>query len=313
MKMKVLVTCPPMLKQIQEFRHLFISRNIDLITPNVIQTLSEEELIAIVPEVDGWIIGDDPATRKVFEAGRSGNLKAAVKWGVGIDNVDFKACKDLNIPISNTPKMFGDEVADLAIAYFLALARQTHYIDREVRLGNWIKPAGISLKGKTVAVVGLGDIGQATVRRLKGFEVLINAYDPFTEHSANDLGISEIMPFPEKISDADFLILTCALTESNMNMINSNTLGLMKDGVSIINVSRGALINELDLIESLKSGKVRSVALDVYESEPLDLNNGLREFDQCIFGSHNGSNTYDAVTRASLRSIDLLFSFLHIH
>ena len=310
--MKVLVTCPPMLRRIDEFREIFSKKNIDLITPNVIQILSEEELLALVPNVDGWIIGDDPATRKVFEAGKLGKLKAAVKWGVGTDNVDFDACKQLNIPISNTPQMFGGEVAELAIAYLLGLARQTYYIDREVRLGNWIKPAGISMSGKVIAVVGLGDIGQATIKRLKGFDVIINAYDPYTKLNANDLGINKILTFPNRINDADFIILTCALTETSKHMINANSLSLMKTGVSIVNVARGPLINESDLIASLNSGKVSSAALDVFEVEPMTIDNKLRQFNQCVFGTHNGSNTKEAVTRASLRAIELLFNYFNI-
>ena len=310
--MKVLVTCPPLLRRIDEFREIFSKKNIELVTPDVIQVLSEEELLTIVPNVDGWIIGDDPATRKVFEAGKLGMLKAAVKWGVGTDNVDFEACKHLNIPISNTPQMFGGEVADLAIAYLLGLARQTYYIDREVRLGNWVKPAGISMSGKIVAIVGLGDIGRATIKRLKGFDVIINAYDPFTNLNPNDLGINNILTFPNRINEADFIILTCALTDSSKHMINANSLNLMKTGVSIVNVARGPLINEGDLIESLNNGKVSSVALDVFEVEPMNIDNKLRQFNQCVFGTHNGSNTKEAVTRASLRAIELLFNYLKI-
>src|SRR5215203_3001045 len=105
--MKVLVTCPPMLRRIEEFRETFESKGLELICPPVVQILSEPELLELVPTVDAWIIGDDPATAQVFAAGKKGKLKAAIKWGVGIDNVDFKAAKALNIPISNTPGMFG--------------------------------------------------------------------------------------------------------------------------------------------------------------------------------------------------------------
>ena len=94
-----------MLKQIDRYRDLFAKHQIDITCPDVTQTLTEEELIDILPEYDGWIIGDDPASRRVLEAGVAGNLKAAVKWGVGVDNVDFDACRDLNLPISNTPNM----------------------------------------------------------------------------------------------------------------------------------------------------------------------------------------------------------------
>lgn len=310
--MKVLVTCPPMLRAIDNFRQIFENKGLELVTPNVVQVLTEEELIALVPTVDAWIIGDDPATRKVFEAGKAGNLKAAVKWGVGVDNVDFTACKDLNIPISNTPQMFGGEVADLALAYILGLARQSYLIDAEVKKGNWIKPQGMSMAGKTVAVIGLGDIGRATIKRLQGFDVVINAYDPFSSLRANELNIKAVLQFPEKIEEADFVVLTCALTPSSKYMINKDTLALMKDGVRIVNVARGPLIKEEDLVQALASGKVCAAALDVFEVEPLAMDNPLRQFKQNIYGTHNGSNTTEAVTRASLRAIEILFSFLNI-
>ena len=119
--MNVLVSCPPMLGLINEFIPIAKEKNINLIPVNIKQSLSESELINIIPKYDGWIIGDDPATNNVFKAGKSGNLKAAVKWGIGVDNVDFDACKELNIPITNTPQMFGAEVADVALAYIIGL------------------------------------------------------------------------------------------------------------------------------------------------------------------------------------------------
>ena len=219
-KIKILVTCPPMLKQIDEFRHIFEDKGIELITPEVVQVMSESELIDLVPTVDGWIIGDDPATEKVFTAAKAGNLKAAVKWGVGIDNVDFKACEKLEIPITNTPHMFGGEVADLAMTYLLGLARDSYYVHEEVKKGNWVKPSGFSVAESTVAVVGLGDIGQSTIRRLKGFDVTILAYDPFANQTAKELGIEGIYNFPDQIEKADFIVLTCSLTPSSKHIIN---------------------------------------------------------------------------------------------
>lgn len=310
--MKVLITCPPMLRRVEEFRSIFTEKGLELVTPNVVQVLTEEQLIEIVPTVDAWIIGDDPATRKVFEAGKAGKLKVAVKWGVGVDNVDFAACKDLGIPISNTPQMFGGEVADLGMAYLLGLARESYLIDREVRKGNWIKPSGMSVAGKTVAVIGLGDIGRSTIKRLSGFGVTIHAYDPFATCTAEEVGAHAILSFPERIEEADFVVLTCALTPSSKHMINQASMALMKDGVRIVNVARGPLINEADLVAALNSGKVHSAALDVFEIEPLLPDNPLRKFEQCIFGTHNGSNTIEGVRRASYKAIDLLFGFLNI-
>lgn len=310
--LKILVTCPPMLRRIDQYRHEFEQRNIELITPAVVQVLTEDELIQLVPEVDGWIIGDDPASERVFTAGKSGKLKAAVKWGVGVDNVDFAACKKLELPIANTPGMFGGEVADLAIAFLLGLARQSYFIHEEVKKGNWVKPSGVSVSGKTIAVVGLGDIGRSVIQRLSGFDVQIIGYDPFSVKSAEDLRISQINSFPEGIEQADFIVLTCALTPSSKHMIRRETLEVMKHGVRLINVARGGLIREEDLLVALKSGTVAAAALDVFEQEPLSPDNPLLLFPQCIFGSHNGSNTVEGVDRATRRAMELMFGFLNV-
>ena len=187
---RVLVTCPPMLGMIEAFEAQARELELELVAAKVTQTLSEAELIELLPQFDGWIIGDDPATQQVFEAAQQGSLKAAVKWGIGVDNVDFKACEALGIPIINTPGMFGGEVADVAVGYVIALARHTVEIDRGVREGNWPKPRGLSLAGRTVAVVGYGDIGRNTARRLMAADMTVIAYDPFVEDSSLEDGVS---------------------------------------------------------------------------------------------------------------------------
>lgn len=310
--MKILVTCPPMLKRIDEFKSIFEEKGIELILPNVVQTLTEEELLEIISEVDGWIIGDDPATEKVFTKGKNGKLKAAVKWGVGVDNVDFEACKKLGIPITNTPNMFGAEVATLAVNYVLGLARQSFYIDREIRKGNWVKPAGRSLKSKNVALIGFGDIGKSTAKFLHAFEMNLTVYDPFAKPTEQEINSYTFETFPNNIEEADYVITTCALTPSTNKMINQTSIAKMKKGVCFINVSRGGIVDEPALIESLQSGHIDSVALDVFENEPLSLNSPFIKMENCILGSHNGSNTIEAVQRASHQAIEYLFNFLNI-
>lgn len=310
--MKVLITCPPMLRQIHEFRPIFEDKDIELITPDVVQTLSEEELMDILPEVEGWIIGDDPATERVFKAGKKGKLRASVKWGVGVDNVDFKACEKFKIPITNTPNMFGAEVAGIAVGMVIGLARQTFLIDRGVRAGKWLKPAGISLAGRTVALIGFGDIGKATAKRLHAFDLKINVYDPYAKRTVEDETYYEFLTWPSRLETADFVVSTCALNESTRHIINAEAIEKMKDGVRIVNVSRGPIIEEKALIIALKSGKVHSAGLDVFEEEPLPMDSELRNFERNIFGTHNGSNTIDGVRRASHQAIDYLFEFLGI-
>ncbi len=307
--MKVLVTCPPMLGMIEEFRPLFDARGVELTPAKVVQVLTEDELCELLPQFDGWIIGDDPATRRVFAAGKAGRLKAAVKWGIGVDNVDFAACKDLGIPITNCPNMFGGEVADVAMSYIGALARETFVIDRGVRAGGWPKPRGLSLAGRTLALVGLGDIGRNLARRALAADMNVVAYDPFYAGPLPE-GVQRALWF-ERLGEADFIAVTCALTPANRHMLGAAALAQAQPGVRVVNVARGPLIDEAALVAALQSGHVHSAALDVFEIEPLPAESPLRAMtDRTIFGSHNGSNTVDAVRRCSVLAIDTLLGYL---
>lgn len=309
--MKILVTCPPMLGMREQFLPIVAEYGVEAVCADVVQTLSEQELIAILPEYDGWIIGDDPATRAVFEAGKAGNLKAAVKWGIGVDNVDFAACKDLDIPIINTPDMFGGEVADVGVGYLIALARETFFIDREIRKGNWPKNRGISIAGKTVGLVGYGDIGRSAGLRLRALGMNVIAYDP-GKAEISDEGV-RLTTWPENIEHCDFIFFTCALNDKNKHMLNADILAKCKQGVRVVNVARGPLIDEQALCDALRSGKVHSAALDVFEVEPLPMDSYLREHPLCIFGSHNGSNTSDAVIKTNIVAIEKLMGFLGVN
>jgi D-3-phosphoglycerate dehydrogenase / 2-oxoglutarate reductase len=306
---RILVTCPPMLGMLEAFIEPAMELGMELVPAEVTQTLSEAELITLLPQFDGWIIGDDPATQQVFEAGLSGSLKAAVKWGIGVDNVDFKACEALGIPITNTPGMFGGEVADVAVGYVIALARHTVEIDRGVRDGRWPKPRGLSLAGRTAAVVGYGDIGRNTARRLRAADMAVIAYDPFVEASCLEDGVS-LAAWPERLQEADFVVVTCSLTTTSHHMLNAEAFAAMKPGVRVVNVGRGPVIDEQALIAALSSRHVHSAALDVFEHEPLPLDSPLRSHIACIFGSHNASNTVDGVERTSRKAIQLLARFL---
>jgi len=297
-----------MIRGIVALQEEFSSRGAEVVCPAFTQTLTVEELVAMLPGVDGWIIGDDPATEEVFAAGAAGRLRAAVKWGAGTDNVDFAGAQKHGFKVSNTPGMFGEEVSDVALGYLLNLTRHLSEIDRGVKAGDWPKPSGISLPGRTVALAGFGYIGRTTARKLLAFGLNVLVYDPYFKEVP---GLEvQSATWPEKLGRADFVILTCALTESSHHMVNAKTLALMKDGVRIINVGRGPLVDENALVEALATGKVAAAALDVFEEEPLPATSRLREFPQCLFGSHNSSNTTEAVHRTSLKAIELLFEEL---
>ena len=307
--MDVLITCPPLIGVLAEFERHFAERGLKPTAPPVVQALSENQLVELVPNFEGWILGDDPATLRVFEAGRRGRLRAAVKWGVGVDNVDFPSAARLGVPVANTPGMFGDEVADVAMAYITGLARETYRIDREVRAGAWPKPRGVSLAGKTAGLAGFGDIGRSIARRLIAAKMRVLVYDP-AYRAVPDLDSVAHRPWPVDIDAADFLILACALTLENRHMISRSLLAQTRPGLRIVNVARGGLIDEAALVDGLASGRVHSAALDVFETEPLPDDSPLRRFERCVLGSHNSSNTREAVQRASERAIDMLHGLL---
>ena len=297
-----------MIKQIEKFEGIFKEKEFEITVPDFIQTLSEEELIEIVPQHHGWIIGDDPATRRVFESGKAGRLLCAVKWGIGTDNIDFNACKELSIPIINTPGVFGNEVADLAMCYVLGLARDAFYVDREVRSGKWVKPTGMSLVGKTMGIIGLGDIGRNIAIRANAHKLEITGWDPVTREIPEFINRQD--SWPTGIETCDFLVFACALNKNNFQMFNDSILENIKPGLRIINISRGQLIDEGALIKGLKNKTIASAALDVFEKEPLTMDNEILNFKNCILGSHNASNTFEAVMRASDEAISKLHEML---
>jgi D-3-phosphoglycerate dehydrogenase len=307
----VLVTCPPMLGMIDEFYGPAEAAGIKLHAAKVTQIMTVEELIANVPAFDGWIIGDDPATAEVFAAGKAGKLRAAVKWGVGVDNVDFAACKELGLPIINTPGVFGREVADLAMHYVSALARESYVIDRGVREGKWLKPRGHSLWSRKVCVVGFGDIGRNTVKRLMAHDVTVTVVDPLCDPTTLPDGVL-LGTWPEAAHDKDYIVFAAPLTPATLHLFNQDSLAHFKPGVRVVNVGRGPVISEVALATGLAQGIVHSAALDVFEIEPLPEESPLRAFqDRLICGSHNGSNTEDAVRHVSLKAIGLMAGFLN--
>ncbi len=322
--MKILITCPNMVRTIKNYEKKFEEYGFDYYCPKISQTMTEEELVAIIADYDGWIIGDDPATRSVFEKGKSGKLKAAVKWGVGTDNVDFEACKDLNIPIINTPQMFGEEVSDVALGYLLCLTRDLHNISESARQGIWYKPLGKSLTGKKACLVGLGDIGRCIARKLLAFNINVFACDPGYE-TINGRIINKndkMMDLPlylknvtltdlnSCLADSDFIIIACPLNKQTQYLIQKEQILKAKKGVIIINVGRGGVVKESDVYILQKKGFINSIGFDVFEKEPLDINHPLKEFPKNMFGTHNGSNSAEGVNKVSLICIEKIYEYL---
>lgn len=306
---RVLVTCRQQQNCWDVFAEQFEALGIVVDQPEVVQQPSEEELIAIIGQYDGMIAGDDPLTARVLN--HATKMKIISKWGVGTDGIDKPVAAQLGIKVTNTPNVFGEEVADVALGFVVMLARQLHRIHQSVASGGWLKVEGQSLAGLTAGIIGFGSIGQATGRRAIGFGMNVVAFD-VTEaagQAARAMG-AEYAPLEEVFTRADYLILCAPLVPATHHIVNAETLALMKDGSRLVNVSRGPLVDEEALVGALRSGKLAAVGLDVFEDEPLSADSPLREFPDCVFGSHNGSNTREGVLRASRMAVDNLLDGL---
>ena len=311
MKWKVLISCPHLQRTVDQYRAKFAEGDIEIELPPVKQMLSESELLKIINRYDGVIAGDDEFTEKVLEKGT--NLRVISKWGIGIDAIDLEAAERLGIKVYNTPNVFSEEVADLVMGYVISLARKLHIIDWMVREGRWndAQIQGISLRGKTLGVIGVGSIGRAVVERAIAAGMSVVGYDIASIPALfiRETGLRPV-EFEELLKTADFVSLNCSLTSSNWHMLGPREFALMKAPVYIINTARGPLVDEKALVKALQEGKVAGAALDVFEEEPLPKNSPLRQFDNCIFGAHNSSNTSEAVMRVNGLAIKSLIDGL---
>jgi phosphoglycerate dehydrogenase-like enzyme len=293
----------------ERFRHRFDEREIAYDLPAVVQQPTEDELIAVIGRYDGMIAGDDPLTERVLS--HAHRMRIISKWGVGTDGIDLDAARSLGIAVTNTPGVFGDDVADVAAGYLVVAARQLHRIHDSVAAGGWLKYEGIRLAEKTLGIAGYGSVGVALARRGSGFGMNVIAHD--VDGSARDRARNdgvETVALEELFRRSDFLALCLPLTSESRRMLNRGTLALLPHGSIVVNVARGGLVDEDALVEALETGRLAAAALDVFAEEPLPAEHPLRRFPQCVLGSHNASNTREGVLRTSELAVDNLLSGL---
>ena len=301
-RFRVLVSCPLIQDDVHEYDDLFAEHGIEYDVPEIDQQLDEPRLLEIIDRYDGVIAGDDEFTARVFAA--ADRLRVVSKWGVGVDNVDTEAAAEHGVTVTRTPGAFSDEVADVVIGYAIMLTRELHDIDRAVRNGEWICPRGVSLRGKTFGVVGVGDIGSAVVERAHahGMEVLGHDVEPIPDDLRDRTGV-EPVDLDELFARADLVSLNCALTEATRNMVGERELDALGPEGYLLNTARGELVDQAALVDALETGAVAGAALDVYAEEPLPADDPLAELDNVVLGTHNAQNTVEAVQDVHDRAV----------
>jgi (S)-sulfolactate dehydrogenase len=239
-------------------------------------------------------------------------LQVVGRAGVGVDNVDLDAATRRGVVVMNTPGGSAVTVAELTLAHMLALARHLPQATASVKGGKWEKKKfqGHQLAGKTLGVVGMGNIGSVVVSRCQGLGMEVVAYDPFiSAEAAAKMGVG-LVTLDELWGKADVISLHVPLTEQTRYLVNAQTLARMKKGVLLVNCARGGVIDEKALADALASGHVAGAALDVFEKEPVPLDSPLLKLDSFICTPHLGASTEEAQAAVAVAIAEQIAQFL---
>ena len=285
----VLISAPYMMDYLDRFEPISRHYGLDVVIADVEERLTAEEILRYAGQFDGAICGDDAFNQQVISACLP-RLKVISKWGTGIDSIDKAAADEAGIMVGRTPNAFTLPVADTVFGYMLAFARQQPWMDRAIRNGDWAKFPGRSLSECTIGVVGVGNIGQAVLRRARAFgaRLLGNDIVPVEPDFVLENGV-EMTTLADLLGSADFITLHTDLNPTSYHLMNPTTFGQVRRGAVLINTSRGPVVEEAALIAALQSGRLGGAALDVFEVEPLPLESPLRAMDNVMLGSHNAN------------------------
>jgi D-3-phosphoglycerate dehydrogenase / 2-oxoglutarate reductase len=270
----------------------------------------KDKLAAVVANYDGLAIRSaTKVTAKILE--RANSLKVIGRAGIGVDNVDIPAATARGIVVMNTP--FGNSIttAEHAISLMLALARQIPEADASTRAGKWEKNKfmGVEMFGKTLGVIGCGNVGSIVADRALGLKMKVVAYDPFlSPDRATDLGVEKV-ELDELLKRADFITLHAPLTDKTRNIISADAISKMKKGVRIVNCARGGLVDEAALSQALKGGHVAGAAFDVFVTEPAT-ENPLFDLPNVVCTPHLGASTSEAQENVALQIAEQMSDYL---
>ena len=265
--------------------------------------ITEKELAAATAEARLLLMCYAPITRRVIEGARE--LKAIVKYGVGIDAIDLAAARERGVPVANVPDYAEETVAEGAFALMMALAKKLKPLQRAMEGEGWVWPTGewlaSDLAGKTVGVVGLGRIGSAFARMAAGFRMRVLSYDPYVP-------VATHRNLHAMLAESDFVSIHCVLNDETRHLVGEAEFRAMKPGAFLVNVSRGAIVDESALLRNLESGRLAGAALDVYAREPLSRRghplSALYAMDNVILSPHLTFYTREAMARLEADTLE---------
>lgn len=263
-----------------------------------------EELCEMISGFDGVILGLDACNAAVIE--RADKLKVISRTGVGFDAIDIQAAAAKGIAVTNTPGANLVGVSELTLGLLFSLARHLPHVATAAKNGEWLRPMGWELSGKTLGIIGFGAIGRDVGQKAAALGMRVLAYDPIWKR---EIAGVERVSLERLISESDVITLHCTLTPETANLINAERIAAMKQGAYIINAARGELIDEGALYLALKDGKLGGAAADVFRVEP-PANNPLLTLDNFIALPHLGSTTRESTSRMGIMAAQNLLAVL---
>jgi len=278
----------------------------------VVQTgkMTEEELLDMIPDFQGLAIRSATnVTDKVLQAATQ--LKVVGRAGIGVDNIDVPACTAKGIVVMNTPMGNAITTAEHALAMMFSLARQIPQANQTTHAGAWAKSKymGVELTGKTLGIIGSGNIGSIVAQKAIGFGLKVQAYDPYlTEERASTLGVKKV-ELEELLTTSDIVSLHVPKTPETENIISATAINKMKKGALLINCARGGLVDELALRVALESGHLKGAALDVFLEEPAK-ENPLFGLENVVCTPHLGASTTEAQEKVAVQIAEQISDYL---
>jgi D-3-phosphoglycerate dehydrogenase len=291
---KVLITEP-----IQQVGMDILLKRKDVTVEECPANISEQELIRLVTDVDAILVGAVAITGPMIEAAHQ--LKVVSRRGVGYDSVDLLALRKRRIPLTIVGTANAVTVAEHTMFFILALAKQGMAYDRATRTGHWTfrsKMAGIDLSGKTLLLVGFGRVGRAVASRAAAFGMRVTVYDPMI--SAADLRQNHVEPVNNLLAgltECDFVSLHVPLTPETRGLIGREAFAAMKSSAFVVSTCRGGVIDEEELLRSLREGRIRGAGLDVFSQEPVPVTHPLLALESVILSPHSASLTLECARR----------------
>lgn len=303
--MNIVVTCPRYFPELNHINNLLRKHDvkIDFKKPDG-QGFLLNEMKLFLKDASIAVVGDDQIDDSLLDECK--NLDLIIKWGAGVDNINITNTEP---KVLNSPGDIYKDVAEHTVFLIGSLLKNIPEIHHKVLNNNlWHKPTGTRIMNKDIGLVGFGRIGQQTAKILKSFGANIYFSDPYVENVENNLGEKKNIEYIKE--NCDILVITASLTNDTKNLLNSDFFNSLGKKPYIVNVSRGSIINEKDLIEALEEELISGCALDVFENEPINKDSQLKTFENVVFSSHNASNTHEANASVNSQVTEILLNWL---